>query len=113
MRPIRDWKVQSINQDNDMVVVKPNKWTKGCLANLDNFKYSARLTTPSELKVLKKMAKDEREKQYEDAICETESIICDYWQGDLTGKQVNDEISSLWAQFGEQGQHDKRKELLK
>jgi hypothetical protein len=110
MKAIRNWKVQSINQDNNMVIVKSNKWTKGGLAKLDDFKYSARLTTPYELKVLKKMAEDERESQYEDAICETQSIICDYWQGDLTGSQVNDEISSLWAQFGEQGQHDKRED---
>ena len=88
MRPIREWK-----------------------ASMDSM--AIRFTTAAELSELKKMAKDERESQYEDAICETESILYDYWQGDLTGKQVNDEISSLWAQFGEQGQHDKENPFLK
>ncbi|WP_147369745.1 hypothetical protein [Bombilactobacillus bombi] len=69
-----------------------------------------RFTTAAELSELKKIAKDERESQYEDAICETESIICDYWQGDLTGKHVSNEISSLWAQFGKRGEHDKRED---
>jgi hypothetical protein len=109
MRPIRAWKAQALGKPTNKLVNGP--------INLDgnpaNFTWGLRLTTPSELKVLKKMAKDERESQYEDAICETESIICDYWHGDLTGKQVSDEMSHIWGQFGEQGQHDKRKELLK
>ncbi|RHW51301.1 hypothetical protein DS831_04575 [Bombilactobacillus bombi] len=103
MRPIRDWKVQALGKPTDKLFNGP--------INLDgnpaNFTWGLRLTTPSELKVLKKMANDERERQYEDAICETESIFYDYWQGDLTGSQVSDEISSLWAKFGKRGEHDK------
>ncbi|MCO6541578.1 MAG: hypothetical protein J6573_04665 [Lactobacillus sp.] len=103
MKPIRDWKVQALGKPTDKLVNGP--------INLDgnpaNFTWGLRLTTPYDLKVLEKMTENERERQYEDAICETQIMLCDYWHGDLTGSQVSDEISSLWAKFGKRGEHDK------
>ena len=106
MQTARDWKVRKKAQSLGKRMLKTINGPINLNGQPANFTWGIRFTTPEETAVLRKMLANDYEHQVEEAICETQGVIHDYWRHDLLAEEAERDISSIWAEFGKRGLHD-------